>query len=596
MRLLKYALPVLLFVTFSIRAQYTLTSPYLQNPAKAIGYVDSCAQFWLNTWDNNLGGFFSNIDRYGNTIWNTDKNMLTQSRNAYGLVRAYMLTADTTYLNLARRALDFMYQHAWDQTYGGWFQELDVNGNPLYPFSDKTAFYQHYALLGIAAFYEATRDVTAWNWLMQGYNHLETNFWDTRPAYLGYYDATEFSGANPHNKSFNATVDAVTTHLLYLWLLTENPLYKSRLQELAEEMKTHLVASMPAQAIGFVEKFDSDWNWDNQYTLTLMGHLLKTAWCLGRIFQIAPDFSYLPAADSLFRDVWNNGYDHQFGGPYKDFDRVTGELLLWGNPDTTKAWWQMEQAITAGLMLFDITGDSLYLQMADESLNFFMKYFVDHQYGEVYADRTRYGAFAWNENKAGNGKAGYHSIELGYYVYLYGNLFLHRQPVTLHYNFVTSDTVRLVQLTPLAIADSLLKIESVLHQGQPYTNFSPDKRVLYLPPGVGGHFAVTFRPLPPTGISHRNAPLAPHSFTLYQNHPNPFNSTTHIGFQIADVGFVSVKIYDVTGREVATLISEKLPAGKYEYQWDASGMASGMYLCRLETEKFTQTRKLILLK
>jgi mannose/cellobiose epimerase-like protein (N-acyl-D-glucosamine 2-epimerase family) len=91
-------------------AQYVPTSPYIQNPNLAIGYVDSCAHFWLQTWDNQLGGFFTNIDKDGSVIisWGTNKNMLTQSRNAYGMVRAYMLTGDTTYLGFAKKALNWM--------------------------------------------------------------------------------------------------------------------------------------------------------------------------------------------------------------------------------------------------------------------------------------------------------------------------------------------------------------------------------------------------------------------------------------------------------------------------------------------------------
>ena len=108
------------FYSFSF-AQYLPTSPYLQDPDKAIGYVDSCAQFWLQTWDDQLGGFFTNIDKDGSVIfnWGTNKNMLTQARNVYGLTRAYMLTGDTTYLGYAKRALNWMYIHAWDYSYGG---------------------------------------------------------------------------------------------------------------------------------------------------------------------------------------------------------------------------------------------------------------------------------------------------------------------------------------------------------------------------------------------------------------------------------------------------------------------------------------------
>jgi mannose/cellobiose epimerase-like protein (N-acyl-D-glucosamine 2-epimerase family) len=288
----------------------------------------------------------------------------------------------------------------------------------MFPSNNKTAFYQHYALLGIAAYYEATGDTTAWNWLIKGYQHLENIYWDTRSQFLGYYDKANYNNQNTWDKSFNATVDAITTHLLYLYLMNEDLVYRLRLEELATEIINYMIASMPQQAIGFVERYNSDWNWDNGETMTIMGHVLKAGWCLARINQLFPDTSYINSAEVLITDVWDNGYDHEYGGPYKDFNRITGEMLLWGLQDSAKAWWQMEQAIVAGLQMYDITKKSWYLQMADETINFFMNYFVDHENGEIYFDRTRYGGFAWHEEKGNSGKAGYHSIETGYYTYL----------------------------------------------------------------------------------------------------------------------------------------------------------------------------------
>ncbi|MFQ5652659.1 MAG: AGE family epimerase/isomerase [bacterium] len=478
-------------------------SPYLQNPEMAIGFVDSSANFWRSVYDSQLGGFYSDVDKFGNAIGST-KHLISQTRNAYGFVRAYMLTGKPEHLEMAEAALEFMYQHNWDHLHGGWHGNLDRNGEPVDPFADKTAFNQHYALLGIAAYFEATRDTSHWNWLIRGYDHLENVYWDSRSGLLGYYDVTDFDALNARNKSFNATVDAITTHLLYLYLMTEDPIYKTRLQELADEIIDHLVASMPAQAIGFVEKFDSNWNRDNSQTMTAMGHVLKSGWCLGRIYQIDPNPDYITNGHTLLSHVWDNAYDHEFGGPYKDYDRVTGEMLLHGLADTSKAWWQMEQAVTAGLQLFEITGDSTYWHMADESLDFFMTFFVDREFGEVYADRTRRGDIAYNENKGSRWKAAYHSTELGYYVYLYGNLLARNEPVTLHYNFTEAAEERGFPMTPLAIADSKLRIKEVLHEGQVYTNFDPEDRILTLPAGVVGHFEVTYER---TGAGLNRSPI-----------------------------------------------------------------------------------------
>ena len=71
---------------------------------------------------------------------------------------------------------------------------------------------------------------------------------------------------------------------------------------------------------------------------------------------------------------------------------------------------------------------------------------------------------------------------------------------------------------------------------------------------------------------------------------------TNIGFRIADFGFVSLKIYDITGREVATLVSEKLTAGEYKYDWNAGSLASGVYFYKLSANGYSAIKKCLLLK
>ncbi len=92
----------------------------------------------------------------------------------------------------------------------------------------------------------------------------------------------------------------------------------------------------------------------------------------------------------------------------------------------------------------------------------------------------------------------------------------------------------------------------------------------------------------------------PKSFGLNQNYPNPFNPTTVISYQLPVVSSVTLKIYDVLGREAAKLVSQKENAGYYNVTFDASRFASGVYFCRLiadgNGEKFVSVRKLVLLK
>jgi photosystem II stability/assembly factor-like uncharacterized protein len=92
----------------------------------------------------------------------------------------------------------------------------------------------------------------------------------------------------------------------------------------------------------------------------------------------------------------------------------------------------------------------------------------------------------------------------------------------------------------------------------------------------------------------------PEKFSLYQNYPNPFNPVTKIRFEIplskGGMGVVLLKIYDITGREIQTLVNEKLNPGSYEVTFDGSNFASGVYFYQLKTSDYINTKKLILLK
>jgi hypothetical protein len=101
----------------------------------------------------------------------------------------------------------------------------------------------------------------------------------------------------------------------------------------------------------------------------------------------------------------------------------------------------------------------------------------------------------------------------------------------------------------------------------------------------------------PTRIAEENR-TAPEAFALLQNYPNPFNPSTRIGFSIpvGTYGHTSLRVYDVLGREVATLVNEVKQPGSYEVTFDAEGLAGGVYLYRLTSGSFTETKRLMLLR
>jgi hypothetical protein len=94
----------------------------------------------------------------------------------------------------------------------------------------------------------------------------------------------------------------------------------------------------------------------------------------------------------------------------------------------------------------------------------------------------------------------------------------------------------------------------------------------------------------------REEPGLPVEFALTQNYPNPFNPMTNIGYTIPTQSFVTLKVYNVLGQEVATLVNELQKPAKYVATFDAKRFASGVYFYRLQAGNFVDTKKFVLLK
>jgi endo-1,4-beta-xylanase len=96
--------------------------------------------------------------------------------------------------------------------------------------------------------------------------------------------------------------------------------------------------------------------------------------------------------------------------------------------------------------------------------------------------------------------------------------------------------------------------------------------------------------------SNETQSTIPECSAVEQNYPNPFNPTTVISYQLSADSYTTLKVYNILGKEVATLVNEKKSVGRYAVQWNAAGMPSGIYFYRLQAGAYSETKKLILLK
>jgi hypothetical protein len=99
-----------------------------------------------------------------------------------------------------------------------------------------------------------------------------------------------------------------------------------------------------------------------------------------------------------------------------------------------------------------------------------------------------------------------------------------------------------------------------------------------------------------TGVDDEKNIKGTEYFQLYQNYPNPFNPATKIVYSIPQRSFVSLKVYDILGSEVAVLVDEIKPAGEFENEFDGNELTSGIYFYQLIAGNHSETKKMILLK
>jgi len=100
----------------------------------------------------------------------------------------------------------------------------------------------------------------------------------------------------------------------------------------------------------------------------------------------------------------------------------------------------------------------------------------------------------------------------------------------------------------------------------------------------------------PTAVNDKNENILPTSFELLQNYPNPFNPTTNINFSIQQSGLVTLKVFNILGQEVATLVNQNMQPGKYSVDFNASKLSSGVFIYQLTAGTYTSTKKMMLLK
>lgn len=575
---------ILLLVIFQnsvCRGEYTVKSNNILNPDLNIDYVKNNVQFWMDhAYDATYGGFYSSIDRTGKILDTNKKSLISQTRQGYGFTRAFMLTGDENYLTYAKSALDFLFAYGWDKTNDGWYCFAKRNGQidnrvGWNPNAGKWGFQQQYALVGIIANYEATHDVTVKSWMDKGLNSTNYHLWDARPGYEGYFEQANLDWSGLTGKGFTSTVDAITTNAELAYLVTQDPIKKDRLAELANIILKRFIPQMDNSNVKvlYPEGYDNNWTCNTYGSDGSIGHFIKTSWVLGRAFLCDTTKTEIKnAASKILDEVWTykndsvSIWDHVNGGPFNSINTATA---AWGSNGDNKDYWTLEQGFTGPMINYYITKNPIYLQMADESILFHMSHFIDPLYGETFQELDPTGTIIRNSTKGDDFKANYHAVEFGYYAYLYSNLYYLHQPANLYYKFAPTTSAQSIKLTPIPMEDGLLRIKSVTLDGANFTSFDASTRTLNIAANQGGKFKVTYESL----IKNTTA-VTKVEENLIKVFPNPTSDQIQIE-GLVDIN--RIEVLDLAGKVLIETNTQNLQTIKIDLQ----RLRAGIYFVSL---------------
>ncbi|HBF37353.1 MAG TPA: hypothetical protein DDW50_08535 [Firmicutes bacterium] len=454
-------------------------SQYLQGDYWRSQALNDIIPFWINTLDKKDGGYFTDIGRTGTIAKNPLKYPRMVSRLVYGFSTAYLLSGDEKYLNLAKQGLNYLKKYGWDHKYGGWFMELNAENVPTVPV--KVLFDETYGNVGPVVYYYATGNQEALDLVAQTHRLLKGKAWDQE--YQGYYDWTEqdWSMSNSNTeKSFNSQIDTASAYLIYYYLNMKEP---GLLDDLKKIGNVAVERMYDPDTVCIRENYSKNWNYLGSYLGDQdqidIGHNLKTAWVLLRIYQLTRDEKYLNCAKKLSGKLLETGWDSQYGGWY--FTKNVYQPVRNDN-ERRKCWWTQTEGNFMLLNMYNITKDRLYLDYFQKNAYFWDQYIVDHQYKEVYPYVSDSGIpDASTDYKANLYKSAYHSMENALMNYLCLQLYVLHQTAELHFLLSASKegTKHYVKI----IEDPTVVIKKVKINGKRWERFNPREGYLLLPKG-----------------------------------------------------------------------------------------------------------------
>lgn len=433
----------------------------------------------------------------------------TISRLVYGFASAYLLTGEDAFLEGAEKGTEYLRKHMrfydQDEDLIYWYHGIKVKGEKEHKlltseFGDDydsiPMYEQIYALAGPTQTYRITGDKKILSDVELTLDLFERFYKDhDNTGYFSHIDPitldprSELLGPNQGRKNWNSIGDHAPAYLINLYLATGEKKYADFLEYTFDTIEKYFpdYDNSPFVQERFHEDWSHDKSWSWQQNRAVIGHNLKIAWNLMRMYSLKPKQEYVDFARKIAELMPAAGCDLQRGGWYDVVEREIkpsgkGHRFVWHD---RKAWWQQEQAILAYLIMHGILKDTQYQKHAREATSFYNAFFLDHDDGAVYFNTFANGLpyLLGNERlKGSHSMSGYHSMELAFLSAVYTNLLITKQPMYMYFKpYPDSFKDNILRVSPDILPKNSIFIGECYINEKAYDNYDSENLTVKLP-------------------------------------------------------------------------------------------------------------------
>jgi len=489
-----------------------------------IHQIKQLADFYLNAnfdvdkgGEINYGKYRTKLTIEGQRQKSGRQETDTISRLVYGFASAYLLTGDDRYLEAAEKGTEYLREHMRfkDKSEGivYWYHAVDIeeDGSEKKVFASEfgddydaiPCYEQIYALAGPIQTYRINGDpriLKDAKWTISLFDRFFKDHTE-KGGYFSHIDPITLSphsdslGRNKARKNWNSVGDHAPAYLINLWLATGDSEYADFLEYTFDTIAEHFpdYENSPFVQEKFFEDWSKDQEWGWQQNRAVVGHNLKIAWNLTRMYGLNAKPGYKELAEKIGKIIAEAGTDRQRGGWYDVVAREEkfGKFYKYAWHDR-KAWWQQEQGILAYYIMAGIyEGDNYnrFINLAREGTAFYNAYFLDHYAGGVYFNVLANGlpyALGTERDKGSHSMAGYHSFELCYLAAIYTNLLVIKEPMDFYFKpHPDGFPDNILRVAPDILPEGKVYIKQVWIDGSPHNDFDAKNLTIKLPADYG---------------------------------------------------------------------------------------------------------------